>query len=136
VEQSYQYMGHFISGSVVSGKGEAREIMSLDWVKWQMREKLGFLPHPGTLNLKLSNENIMALKHSLSEVEGALISKPGNDSVCGICYRVVIMHEFEGALVFPKVRGHDEEIVEVMAPFPLRERLSLKDGDEVILEIQ
>ena len=47
-----------LSGTVVSGRGEGRKYVELEWVKQQVKEKLGFDPYPGTLNLRLDEENV------------------------------------------------------------------------------
>ncbi|MGQ9515499.1 MAG: DUF120 domain-containing protein [Thermoproteota archaeon] len=128
-------MARLISGRVVSGKGEANQIVSLGWVKKQILDKLGFQPYPGTLNLKLSRRGIILLKRYLSKTEGIAISKPGKESVGGMCYRVLVMRKFSGALVFPNINGRREDVVEVISPYFLRRDLQLEDEDEVLIEL-
>src|SRR5919197_1426942 len=46
-------------GIVISGMGEGAYYMSLDGYKKQFREKLGYEPYPGTLNIKLQDQIFM-----------------------------------------------------------------------------
>ena len=46
-----------LAGRVFTGQGEGKKYVSLSWVKHQIKEKLGFDPYPGTLNLRLDEEN-------------------------------------------------------------------------------
>jgi len=129
-------MNVIIRGRVTSGKGEANILTSLDWVMRQMREKLGFQPYPGTLNLELSQEDRMLLHDGLSRAQAISLEPPMEGFARGICYKIMIMHRLEGALVFPQVPGRRDDIVEIIAPYSLRDVLNVKDGDEVILEIK
>lgn len=45
-----------LEGRVVSGMGEGAYYMSLEGYRKQFREKLGYEPFPGTLNIKLSDQ--------------------------------------------------------------------------------
>jgi len=128
-------MSAIIRGRVASGKGEANVLTSLDWVRRQICEKLGFQPYPGTLNLELSKEDLLLLQDRLSRAQAISIEPPIEGSARGICYKVLIMHRLEGAIVFPQVPGRRENMVEAIAPCSLRDVLHVKDGDEVLLEI-
>src|SRR5438270_8392425 len=46
-------------GTVVSGMGEGAYYMSLEGYKIQFKEKLGYEPYPGTLNVRLGNQVYM-----------------------------------------------------------------------------
>jgi riboflavin kinase len=45
------------------------------------------------------------------------------------------MDKVEGAIIIPQVPFYPEDVLEVIAPFSLRERLKLRDGDEVRLTV-
>jgi len=129
-------MNAIIRGRVASGKGEATTLASLDWVGCQALEKLGFQPYPGTLNLELSQEDRMLLRDGLSRAQAITLEPPIEGFARGICYKIMIMHRLEGAIVFPQVPGRRDDVVEIIAPYPLRDVLHVKDGDEVVLEIE
>ena len=52
-------------GHVVSGMGEGAYYMSLEGYRKQFREKLGYEPFPGTLNIKLSDPISMHSRRDL-----------------------------------------------------------------------
>jgi len=51
-----------LTGAVFSGCGEGRKFLELPWVKQQIKQKLGFTPYPGTLNVTLSEESVKRKK--------------------------------------------------------------------------
>jgi len=128
-------MNTTVRGRVISGRGEANAFVSIDWVRGQISEKLGFQPYAGTLNLELSSEHRKLLQDALVRAQAITIEPQVKGFAEGLCYRVLIMHCLEGAIVFPHVKGRREDIVEVISPHPLREVLCLKDSDEISLEI-
>jgi len=52
---------------------------------------------------------------------------------CGLCFKARIMDKVEGGIIIPRVPSYPENVLEVIAPLPLREELELRDGDEVRL---
>ena len=48
-----------LNGAIFSGGGNGKKFLELPWVKQQIREKLGFTPYPGTLNVKLNEKSGM-----------------------------------------------------------------------------
>ncbi len=53
----------------------------------------------------------------------------------GMFFGVRIDGCIDGAIVIPQVLGYPRDLVEIIAPVNLRDRLGLKDGDEVTIEI-
>jgi len=78
----------------------------------------------------------MLLRDGLSRAQAITLEPPIEGFARGICYKIMIMHRLEGAIVFPQVPGRRDDVVEIIAPYPLRDVLHVKDGDEVILEIE
>jgi len=123
-----------IKGEVFSGSGDGTKYTSLPWVKKQMEDKLGFTPHPGTLNLRLSGEHVK-LRKLLHEAEGVEILPMEKGYCRGKCLRAYLMDGIACAVVLPAVPGYPEDVLEVLAPINLRERLGLKDGDSVEITV-
>jgi len=121
-----------LRGRVFSGVGEGRVFTTLGWARRQFRDKIGFQPYPGTLNIRLSNddEKIRMLK----SYKGIVIDPPAG-LFGGRCFKALIMGRVYGAVVIPDVPGYPRNILEIIAPISLREKFNLKDGDEVNLEI-
>lgn len=122
-----------VKGYVFSGFGIGKEFTGLSWFKRQVRDKLGFDPYPGTLNLKLDRA-CGRIKEILRKAKPTVIAS--EYGYCrGKCFRVCIMDSIEGAVVIPEVEKYPDDVLEVIAPINLREKFKLKDGDQIILSI-
>ena len=120
------------SGTVFSGQGEGRRFIELPWVKRQIQEKLGFIPYPGTLNARLLKES-MERRKFLDDAEGMRICPPE-----GYCSGLLFKAEIEGldcAVVVPQVEGYTLDVLEVIASVNLKEKLGLRDGDEITITV-
>lgn len=115
-------------GTVYSGKGEGKKFVDLPWVKKQIVEKLGFSPYLGTLNLHLDNCSIE--KKVLLENATGLEITPKPRFCPGVMFKAQI-GDLDCAVVIPKVPNYPSEILEIIAPVCLRERLKLVDGSLV-----
>ncbi|RLI19820.1 DUF120 domain-containing protein [Candidatus Bathyarchaeota archaeon] len=120
-----------LEGEVFSGKGEGAEFTKLPWVRKQIKEKLGFTPYPGTLNIRLTERSVI-LKNLLKNAQGIEIT-PAEGFHRGVCFKAYLMG-LECAVVIPEVQDYPENTLEVVAPTKLREHLKLKDGS--IIEIK
>jgi riboflavin kinase len=124
-----------IRGKIESGLGEGGYYMSLEGYKAQFVEKLGFKPYPGTLNVKIEDEDLPRV-HALRYAGGTPIdgfTEQGRTFGDVIAHRAVLKG-VKCTLIFP-ARGHYTDTVEVVAPEHLRKKLSLKDGDRVTISI-
>jgi len=121
-----------VKGKVFTGLSEGGRYTKLAWVRKQVKEKLGFNPYPGTLNLTLSSET--RIGNLLSKAKGWEI-KPEEGYFSGRFYRATVMRKVHAAVVRPEVMGYPENVLEIVAPICLREELRLKDDDEVEVEI-
>jgi len=118
-------------GKVVSGVGEGRAFTSLGWARRQFREKLGFNPYAGTLNIQtIREENIELLRSS----KGIQIDPP-KGFLGGKCFTALIGKRIRGAVVIPDSSRHPSHVLEIIAPLSLREELNLDDGDEVDVQV-
>jgi riboflavin kinase len=117
-----------LEGIIITGEGNGKRYLSLPWVKQQIEEKLGFTPYPGTLNLRLTADST---KHR------GFLSKVQTTAVCpaeGYCVAGLFKGDISGlecAVVLPEVSGYPENLLEVVAPLNLRDRLQLEDGDSI-----
>jgi len=103
--------------------------MKLQWVKKQIREKLGFVPHPGTLDIRITQESV-ELKKALGE-EGREDISPAVGFEKGKCYRASFKTELKCALIVPEVAGYPENVIEIIGPENLRKKFHLSDGEDV-----
>ena len=121
-----------LSGTVFSSRGEGKKFLELPWVKRQIKQKLGFTPYQGTLNVMLSEESVKRKK---------LLEKAHSIKVCpadGYCSGALIkafIGKLECAIVVPEVAGYPKGVLEIIAPVNLRETLQLEDGGEVTVTV-
>ncbi len=125
-----------IEGAVVGGIGEGAYYV--DVYSDRFEENLGFKPYPGTLNVKVTNEQsivaINRMKHTAPIIVGGF-SHEGRTFGDVICYRVRINEKLEGAIVIAQRTHHSPETLEVIAPVNIRKKLKLKDDDTVKLRV-
>ncbi len=118
-----------LKGNVFSGTGEGAKFVELPWVKKQIEEKLGFTPYPGTLNMKLL-ENSVNLKKLLKRAKPIEIL-PNKGFCRGKCFKAHLANGLDCVIVLPEVISYPDNVIEIIAPVNLREKLQLKDGDIV-----
>ncbi len=74
----------YVKGKIFSGSGEGAYFTVLPLVRRQIREKLGFEPHPGTLNVRLVGDFVEVRK--LLENAKALEISPEPGYCGGRCF--------------------------------------------------
>ena len=125
-----------IEGTITRGLGEGGYYVSMPGYRNQIREKLGFEPFPGTLNLRIEGEELVR-RQRIMEAEPVII--PGfrdQKRTYGdiLAYRCRIEGE-ECALIVPVRTHHGPEIIEVISPVNLKKKLGRKDGERVRVSI-
>lgn len=121
-----------LHGSVITGLGEGQYYISMQGYKTQFRNKLGFTPYPGTLNLMLTDQSNV-LRKKLDESEGIPISGFQSSQRTfggGKCFRAVI-DKVRSAVILPDRSHCPDNVLEAIAPENLRRSLHLKEGDLV-----
>ena len=118
-------------GKVVSGLGEGRYYTEQSGYVEQFKDKLGFVPFPGTLNVEIEyverNKLRLLKDHRAINIEEF---QTKNRTFGGVrCFRAKI-DGTDGAIVLP-VRSHYSNVLEFISQVFLREKLSLEDGDGV-----
>jgi len=126
-----------IKGKVTSGFREGKYYIALPEYKKQLTSKLGFVPFAGTLNIKLSRTTDIECIRKLKTSKGIQTDefvRDGRSFGRSKCFKVVVNGKVDGALIFPARSHYGDEVVEVIAPVSLREKLRLKDGSEISLQ--
>jgi riboflavin kinase len=122
-----------IKGRVFSGSGEGARFVRLPWVRKQIKEKLGFVPYLGTLNVKLTADSIN-LENLLEKAKPIEIT-PKKGFCRGICFNACLVDDAKCAILIPEVVNYPKDVIEVIAPENLRKKFKLKDGDVVEVKI-
>jgi riboflavin kinase len=114
-----------LKGAVFSGKGEGQKFINLPWVRKQIQEQLGFIPYPGTLNIRLT-EDSSRRKGFLMKAAGLKIM-PTSGYYAGKLFRASIIN-VECAVIIPQAPDYSKNIIELVSSVNLKEKLHLVDG--------
>ena len=126
-----------ITGTVFTGLKEGSYYMSRDGYRKQFISKLGFDPFPGTLNLKVTKENLNDRKN-LETYPSVYIEGFANENRTygpAKCFRAIINSEVKCAIVMPIRAHYGEDVVELIAPVSLRKKFNLIDGNTVRVRV-
>jgi len=123
------------TGIVVSGMGEGKYYTKQSGYADQFKEKLGFDAFPGTLNVEIRHieKNKLRLLKNYNAIQIDEF-ETDNRTFGGVkCFRATI-NNADGAIVLP-LRSHYSNILEFISPHFLREKLKIKDGNNVKIMI-
>ncbi|MCE8423003.1 MAG: DUF120 domain-containing protein [Candidatus Methanoperedens sp.] len=123
-----------LRGRVITGLGEGQYYISLEGYRAQFREKLGFDPYPGTLNLRLDMPSIELRKKIGANIRITGFTDNNRTFGSGSCFYVRIKDQ-KGAVIIPERTHYPEDIIEVIAPVNLRDHLNVKDGSILDVEV-
>jgi riboflavin kinase, archaea type len=122
-----------ISGVIHRGAGKGAYFTQLDWVIDQCERKLNMTPFPGTLNVRVNEDDFPRLGQFLLKTDFELL--PDDTAFCAARLKKVTINGVAAAVVLPSmdVRIHDNRTIELIAGCSLKERLGLDDGDGVTI---
>lgn len=123
-----------IQGQVADGLGEGAYYV--DVYGSRFKEALGFTPFPGTLNVRVTDEESRKAVGRIKDSPPLVVrgfNLEGRTFGDVICYRVKINEKVEGGIVIAQRTHHSQDILEVIAPVNLRKELSLGSNDTVVL---
>ena len=128
-------------GSVVSGMGEGAYYMSLEGYRRQFKEKLGYEPYPGTLNIRLTDQIFMNSRRELGKHPSIFLDgfSDGTRTYGWVkCYRAAINDgAVDNAAVLVLERTHyDDSMLEVIAPMSIKQAAGIKNGQRVKVAVQ
>ena len=127
-----------LKGTIFSGLGEGAYYISLPGYSKQFESKLGFRPHPGTLNIRLASSIERSIRSDLEVSKGIHIEgfSDGKRTFGGAeCFRALLNFQIHCAVLFIERTSHDDSVVEVIAPVNVRKALKLKEESQVTLEV-
>lgn len=127
---------YVLAGTVITGLGEGRYYMSLPQYCGQFMQLCGFEPYAGTLNIRLNPPSIQ-IRKKLENLEWTVIrgffadDRTFGDVRCLPCR----IGGSRCAIVVPGRTHYPDDIIEVISPDCLRDKLGLNDGDSVEVEV-
>jgi riboflavin kinase len=125
-----------ITGKVSTGLGEGQYYLNRTKYKRQLKQKLGYEPYEGTLNLSV-NESEMVKLEMLPESKKIHIDgfkAEGRTFGAATCIPVKIA-DVNCTIVLPQ-RSHHVKVLEIISAQYLRDEFGLKDGDELTLSVE
>jgi riboflavin kinase len=131
-----------LAGTVTGGMGEGRHYISLPGYMEQFRDRLGYEPFPGTLNVELTDESVRARPEMAGFDAVPIDGWEDEERTFGpaTCFAAAVEGDggtYEDAhVIVPERTHHDESQLEVIAPEKLRDALSLSDEDRVVVRIR
>jgi riboflavin kinase len=131
-----------LAGVVTSGMGEGRHYISLAGYMEQFRERLGYEPFAGTLNVELDEESVRA-RARMDALDPIDIDGWEDDERTygpAFCWPATVAtadgDRYEDAhVIAPKRTHHGDDQLEVIAPEKLRDELTLEDGDHLTVHV-
>ena len=123
-----------LEGKVSFGFGEGRYYISRKQYLEQFRELLGFKPYFGTLNLSVEERALSSflLNSKPVFIQGFSTKERSFGSLKA--FRISI-HGVQGAIIIPERTKHPKNMIEIIAPFFLRKKFSLKENRIVKIRI-
>ena len=121
-----------INGAVFTGLGEGAYYVSQPSYKRQFERILGFIPYPGTLNIRLSPQEVSKRKELETYPSRVVRGFDRRNRSFGevVCYPATI-DGINCAIIFIRRTHYDESVLEVIAPVHIRSMLNLKEDSEV-----
>jgi len=131
---------HF-NGTLVSGMGEGKYYMSLVNYQKQFKKKIGYIPYPGTLNIRLMDSLSLENREKIEIFNHRLIhgfSDSERSYGWAKCYRAIINgnDDMKSDLLILERTHHDKNMLEIIAPVNVKQVLHLKNGDNVKITLQ
>ena len=107
-------------GTITSGLGKGAVFVSIDYYKDNIREKLGFSPYPGTLNLEVGKGQQQLRVITPIRIES--FKKSGKAYGGASCYKIKI-DGIDAAIIVPDLTANEEKNVGGCAPLSFKIKL-------------
>ena len=124
-------------GTIISGMGEGAYYMSMKGYTKQFKTKLGYVPFPGTLNVKLKDKESIEAKRSLDAYTTILVDgfSDGKRTYGWVkCYPAKI-NGINAALILLERTHHDDSIIELISEENIKKATKLSTGSKVTIRV-
>ena len=124
------------SGKIVDGFRKGKYYLSLPGYKRGIRNRLGFEPYAGTLNVKLSKNDFMKRNEILRDEPVVINGFRTKDRTFGDLFAYHCKVDGRpAAIVFPLRSNHPQDVIEIVAEVNLRKTLNKGKGSSVVVEL-
>ena len=127
-----------LKGTLVSGLGEGAYYMSLEGYSKQFKTKIGYIPFPGTFNVKLGKKEYTEAISQFEEMEGIHIDgySDGKRTYGWVkCFKAKLNSTIDCQLIRLERSNHDTSIIELISKNSLRKTAKLSDKSKVTITI-
>ncbi|MDG7050416.1 MAG: CTP-dependent riboflavin kinase, partial [Nitrososphaerota archaeon] len=127
-----------LSGVLVAGMGEGKYYMSLKGYTKQFAQKIGYVPFPGTLNVKLDKKEHVESLRQLNNLDGTKIDgfSDGKRTYGWVkCFTCKLNDKVDAQLIMLERTHHDLSTIELISKFEIRKKLALKSGSPISIKI-
>ena len=127
-----------LNGSVISGLGEGAYYMSLKGYTKQFKAKIGYVPFPGTLNIKLNQLQATQIIQQLDEIDNMTLDPffDGKRTYGWVkCFHVTLNDSIKCELIRLERTHHDNSVIELISKNNLRKIARLKTGSKITVKI-
>ena len=126
-----------LRGRLVSGMGEGAYYVGLAGYSEQFRSGLGYVPFPGTLNVRLDRRTHQGAARRFGDAEGVMIDgfSDGKRTYGWVKCVAARIGRIDCHLIIPERTHHDDSIIELISAVCIRKAARLKDGSGVTVEM-
>ena len=127
-----------LNGVIISGLGEGAYYMSLNGYTKQFKTKIGYIPFPGTLNVKLNQLQATQIIQQLNDLDNVVIDpfSDGKRTYGWVkCFHVTLNNSIKCELIRLERTHHDNSIIELISKNNLRKTARLQTGSKVTVRI-
>lgn len=129
---------NLVKGVVFSDLGRAGAFLGIDWVREAIRERVGFDPYPGTLNMRADGADLDRWEQ-VRQHGGKIVLPSPDPAFCNAFLFTGFVEGWESAtgsreraaVVVPEVREYPADKLEIIAAVSLKQAHSVRDGDEL-----
>ncbi|WP_371503942.1 DUF120 domain-containing protein [Nitrosopumilus adriaticus] len=128
-----------LKGTLVSGMGEGAYYMGLKGYTKQFQSKIGYVPFPGTLNVRLDQKIHQEAIKQFETLNGVKINSfsDGKRTYGWVkCFPARLNNLANCELIILERTHHDDSIIELISKSCLRKTAKLKDGSKVSIKIK
>ena len=128
----------YLTGTLVSGMGEGAYYMGLKGYTKQFKSKIGYIPFPGTLNVRLDKKIHQEAIKQFETLDGIKIKSfsDGKRTYGWVkCFPAKLNNSINCQLIILERTHHDDSVIELISKTSLRKNAKLKDGSKVSIKI-
>jgi riboflavin kinase, archaea type len=125
-------------GTIISGMGEGAYYMSMKGYTKQFKSKLGYVPFPGTLNVKLKDKEFIEAKRSLDAYPAIMVNgfSDGKRTYGWVkCYPAKVNGTMDAAVILLERTHHDDSIIELISKESIKKATKLSTGSNIVIRV-